>query len=263
MGRALLAEIIKLRRAKLVWISALVLLAGPMLAATVVSALSDPVRAEALGLTAEMTQQLGEPGWTMMFQSVTEIAASGIGLILYPILAASLFVTEYSSGTMKVMMTLPVRRSQIVVSKFVALAGWLALLTAYLFTASIALLMLLANMGPPSPSEALYGALLLGETTLLLYLGLGAPCLLATTGRGYLPPMVFVGAVAVLGVALTTGGSGLTAYVVWFMPAAHGSAVSLGDPSPIGPLQWTIACGTFLATATATWARIRFFDAPR
>lgn len=263
MGRALLAEIVKLRRSRLVWVSALVLLAGPMLAASVVAALNDPVRAEALGLTAEMTEQFGEPGWTMMFQSVAEIAASGLGIILYPILAASLFVTEYATGTIKVMLTLPVTRAQLVISKFVVLAGWIAILTVYLFAASVLLLMAIGGMPLPTSAEATEGARILIESTLLLYLGLSVPCLLATTGRGYLPPMIFVGVTAVIGVALTTAGGTLPNYLVWLMPAAHSGAISVGDPSPIGPLQWGIATATFTIAAIATWARIRFFDAPR
>ena len=261
MVRALLAEIYKLRRARLTWIAALVLLAAPALAATIVAAMSDPVRGEALGLTPELAETFGEPGWSMMFEAVSEILAGGFGLILYPILAASLFVREYASGTMKVMLTLPVRRSALVVSKFIVLAGWIALLTAYLYAMSVGLLVLLVGMGPPSMAEAAHGAVLYAQVALLIYLGLSVPSLLATFGKGYLPPMVFVGMTAVLSVALAN--SVVAPYIVWMMPGAHTAATSIGEASPIGPLQWVLAVGTFAVGALATWVRVRFFDAPR
>ncbi len=261
MGRALVAEIIKLRRSRLTWIAALVLIAAPALAATVVSAMSDPARAEALGLTPEIMRDLGEPGWTMMYQAVAEILAGGFGTILFPILAASLFVREYASGTIKVMLTLPVRRADFVIAKFVTLAGWVGLLMAYLYAISTVLLLVVGRLGAPTAGEALGGALLFAQVGVLIYLGLSVPCLLATFGRGYLPPMVFVGVAAVLGVALA--GSPLAASLVWLMPSTHAAAISVGDPSPLTPLSWAIAVLTFTAGAVATWARVRFFDAPR
>jgi ABC-2 type transport system permease protein len=259
MMRALLAEIVKLRRSNFTLIAIAVLTIAPALSAVIVASLLDPNQAESLGLTPEAAAQLGEPGWPLIFSSVANLLGTGLGTIMFSIMAASLFVREHQSGTMKMMLTVPVSRVSIVVAKLVALAGWMGLILVYLIGASL-IAGILGGLSTPPPGEVLSGILLIIRVTVLTYFGLGAVCFLASLGKGYLLPVGFAG--AMLTIAVIFVNSPAAAYVPWVMPAIEGTEAT-GDADPLTAIHWVIAVVTFVASGVATWIRLRFSDAPR
>ncbi|MDZ4180430.1 MAG: ABC transporter permease [Coriobacteriia bacterium] len=259
MMRALLAEIVKLRRSNYTLIALAVVTIAPALASVIVASLLDPNQAESLGLTPEAAAQIGEPGWPLIFTSVADLVGTGLGTIMFSIMAASLFVREHQSGTMKMMLTVPVTRASIVVAKLVALAGWIGLILVYLIGASL-VAGILGGLDAPLPAEMLSGILLLIRVTVLIYLSLGVVCFLASLGKGYLLPMGFAG--AMLAIAVIFANNPAAAYVPWVMPAIEATS-STGDVGPLSAIHWVIAVAVFVASGVATWIRLRFSDAPR
>lgn len=259
MMRAIFAEMLKMRRSLLSWIVPLILLLPPALAGFIVWTVQDFSRAESLGMTEAVAAELGTPGWDLMFVTATDLFGTGLGSILFAIMAASMFVREYQSGTMKVMLTLPLSRGSLVAAKLAVLGGWAALLTAWVVVLTLCAGALI-GLGMPSTVELTAGITTFARIGLLMYLSLSPICLLATSGHGYLPPIGFASLMFIL--AAGAWATPWARWIPWVMAPVEAAALA-GHTVPLGPAEWTWAVAVFVAGAVGTWARMRFTDAPR
>ncbi len=259
MMRAVMAEILKMRRSLLSWMAPLILLFAPAMGGLIVWTLLDTSRAESLGMTEAVAAEIGVPGWGLLFTTTSDLLGTGLGSILFAIMAASMFVREYQGGTMKVMLTLPLSRGTLVAAKLLVLGGWVALLIGHLFVLSMGAGVLI-GLGIPSGIEVTTGALALTRIGLLLYLSLSPICLLATSGNGYLPPIGFASLMFIL--AAGAWNTPWARWIPWVMATVESAAMA-GNTASLGPAEWMVALVVFVAGGIATWARMRFTDAPR
>lgn len=242
-GGALWAESRKLRRSKISSLSLMVAVFIPVVIALFMKVLIDPSWASRFNLVTTKANATGvRADWSGFFSLLTQaIAVGGIGL--FGILAAWTFGREFSDRTMKDLLALPVRRSTIVIAKFITVAAWSIALTITVYVVAIGLGALLALPGWNTSMLAESSARYFAVATLTI--GLTAPFgLVATIGRGYLPAVGAMFASVVMSQILAA--LGLGAWFPWSVPALLSGAA--------GPATTTLAPSSILATAATAVA---------
>lgn len=227
MLRALKAEVVKLKRARVVLWTALALAPIPAVVASWAK-LIDP--------------DLAHTTWDSFMHLAPQTMASWWGILLFGLAASYLFGREFTDGTAKNMLTLPIRRESFVLAKMLVLAVWvfgLAALSIALQAVYAAVLRL-----PGFAWEHIWAST--GESmqvTLLIYLTLPVVAWLAMLEKGYLPPMLFSSLMAAAGLLPMPVGWG--SWFPWSMPQAIvGSFIGLGLPKP------TLVAGSWVVDAT-------------
>jgi ABC-2 type transport system permease protein len=204
-GQVLVTEFGKLRRSKVTWFTLLAISLGPMGIALFMWIVREPGRAARLGLLGAKANLSGlEATWTAFSYMLTLIVGIG-GMLLLSFIVAFVFGREYSEGTAKNMLALPVGRSQFVFAKFVVAAvWWLALVCAVLVEAwAIGQALGLPGFSAELAGIAVRNALLAAGVSFLV-----VPVIawITLVGKGYMAPIGFAIAMMALGnVASKTG----------------------------------------------------------
>jgi ABC-2 type transport system permease protein len=241
-------ELLKLRRSRLWWITALAFTLAAAMGGLFTYIAQDPDRARSLGLLGAKAQ-LGmvRSDWPGYLALVAQIAAVG-GFAVFGLLIIWIFGREFSDHTIKDLLALPTSRSTIVLAKFTVAAGWSLLLTAYLFALCLAGGLLLALPGW-SVGTALHGLGTLGAAAAMTF-ALAAPfALVATVARGYLAAFgalllaVFSGQMAAI--------LGYGAYFPWSVPALYTGLTEAS--APLWSIAGVLAVGALAVGATAAW----------
>ena len=127
--QVLSTELLKLRRTKITWLSALAYSVGPAVGGLFLWIIREPERAARLGLIGQKAMFLGRTAdWQVYFALLVQMTGVG-GVMLLSVLAAYVFGREYSEGTAKNMLVLPVAREWFPIAKLVVLFVWFASLT--------------------------------------------------------------------------------------------------------------------------------------
>lgn len=252
-GKVLAAEFLKLRRSKITWLSWLAFSVMPLAGGLFVWIVKEPGRAAQLGLMGQKARIAGiSADWPSYFALLNQEACVG-GMVLLSIITAYVFGREYSDGTAKNMLTLPVGRPWFAAAKLIVAFAWFGVLLLSLLAEGF-----LVGAGLNLPGFSLQLAVSAGRE--VMFAGL-VGCLLApvvawiaTLGRGYLPPIGFTIFMLVLGNVF-----GATGWGKWFpwsiVPMLAGMAgprlavLSTGSLAVVGL--------TFLAgTAATIWQMI-------
>jgi ABC-2 type transport system permease protein len=213
---ALWAETLKARRSKVPWLTALGFSLAPLVGGLFMIILKDPERARSMGLISAKAQlAAGVADWPTLLSLLAQATAVGGGL-LFTLVTTWVFGREFSDHTAKELLALPTPRAAIVGAKFVVVGIWAAGLTALVFALG---LVVGAAVGLPGWSRALLwraaGDLVV---TAGLTLALMSPvALLASAGRGYLPPLGW--AFLTLFLAQILAAIGWGAWFPWSVPA--------------------------------------------
>ena len=257
MWTAVLAsELVKLRRTVAPFVTLGSLMTGPLFLALFMWIIMDPARAAQFGLLGSKANLSGiEASWASYASFLTLIVGLG-GTLLLAFVAAYLFGREYSEGTAKVMLTLPVPRPAFVVAKLLVAALWWLVIVLVVYVEAVAVAMVL---GLPGITWAAVGTLL-GD--LLAVAGISfllAPVVSFVTvvSRGYLAPVGFA-----LGMLLLGNVVGHTGWAAWFpwsiVPILVGSVSIPVDVLPVGSL--VVLAATFAAGIAATMWRLQVAD---
>lgn len=251
MIRALRAEFFKLKRARMPLWTVLVLCGYAVINSVFGVALTDPKVGQRLGASGGAFSRAAAAGmyqanWTNFMRFNPQGIAGSWGLLVFGLVVAYVFGREYSEGTAKNMLTLPIRREWFVVAKMVVIALWvfgLAVLSVAL-QALCARLLDLPGFSWAIIRECLTQSL---EVTLLVFLTLPVVAWFAVLGRGYLPPMGFTITMMLVGT-----GMAMSEYARWFpwnMPVVVIGASWLPIPTVSGlvPGSWAVAVATFVA----------------
>jgi ABC-2 type transport system permease protein len=185
---ALWAEVLKARRSKVPWLTALGFSLAPPVGGLFMIILKDPERARSMGLISAKAQLAGGVAdWPTMLGLLAQATAVGGGL-LFTVVTTWVFGREFSDHTVKELLALPTSRAAIVAAKFLVVGMWAAGLTALVLVLG---LIVGAAIGLPGWSMALlWRAASALVVTAGLTLALMTPvALLASAGRGYLPPL--------------------------------------------------------------------------
>lgn len=232
LAAALQTELLKARRSKLPWVTALAMLVGGAVGGVFMFVLQNPDRARSLGLLGTKAQFANAPAdWPAYFHLTAQIVAVG-GLLVFGLVMTCVFGREFSDRTAKDLLALPIARTTIVAAKFVAALVWSLALTTETLAITLAFGLLLGLPGW-SAGAALHGGgtvFATGALTITLAATYG---LTASVGRGYMP------AVAALFVTLfaaqVIAAFGYGAWFPWSVPSLlSGIADHSNGPAPPG-----------------------------
>lgn len=256
LGQVFAAEIVKLRRSKITWLSWLAFSIMPLVGGLFMWIIKEPLRAAELGLLGKKAQFAGVTAdWSSYFGLLLQTTGIG-GMILVSVIAAYVFGREYSDGTAKNLLTLPVGRHWFVAAKLTVVLVWFGALTVSLIAEGFVVCWLLGLPGYSSElAVTSVGNILLAA--LVAWMLVPVVAWIATLGRGYLAPLGFTIFMLVLGNVF-----GATGWGKWFpwsiVPLFAGVA---------GPRVETLASGslvvlalTFVAGVAATVWQLRHAD---
>jgi ABC-2 type transport system permease protein len=231
---ALWAEALKARRSLVPWLTALGFSLAPLAGGLFMFILQDPVRARTMGIISAKAQlTAGTADWPAMLGLLAQAAAGG-GTMLFAIVTAWVFGREFSDHTAKELLALPTPRAAIVAGKFVVIVIWTAGLAALVFGLGLAVG---AVVGLPGWSAALIQRSAV-DVVIIWSLTLGLMpfvALLASAGRGYLPPIGW--AIFTLALAQLAAATGWGDWFPWAVPVLFSTP---GRSAQIGPHSYVV-----------------------
>ncbi|MCC6496421.1 MAG: ABC transporter permease [Propionibacteriaceae bacterium] len=249
-------ELTKLRRTIAPWVTLGSLMLGPLAIALFMWIIKDPGRAAQFGLLGTKVELSGiEASWASFASFLSLIVGLG-GTLLLAFVAAYVFGREYSEGTAKVMLTLPVPRPWFVVAKLLVVALWWLVIVLVVFAESVAVGL---GLGLPGITVGTVGSLLgsLLAVAGISYLLAPVVALVTVWARGYLAPVGFA-----LGMLLLGNVIGHTGWAPWFpwsiVPILVGSVSSPVDTLPVGSL--VVLAATFAAGIAGTMWKLQTAD---
>jgi len=255
LWNVLVAEVVKLRRSKITWLSWLAFSIMPLAGGLFMWIVKEPERAAKLGLLGQKARFAGfAADWSGYFAFLLQ--AELAGLVLASVIAAFVFGREYSEGTAKNMLTLPVSRHWFTAAKLIVVLGWWGLLTAAIVAEGFVVGWALGLPGfSVSLAVGSLGHILL--ESLVIYLLVPIVAWVAVLGRGYLAPIGFAIFMLLLGNIL-----GATGWGKWFPWSIVPLIAEIS-----GPRMETVTAGsilvlafTFVAGVAATALQMRHAD---
>jgi ABC-2 type transport system permease protein len=182
------------------------------------------------------------------------VIAAG-GYFFYVITISWIFGREFTDGTLKDMLAVPVPRFSILLAKFIVFAIWAAALSLVSVTLSLVMGAVIHLPGA-SASVFLQGSALLLVTACLVILVVLPFAFFASVGRGYLLPLGV--AVLLIMMANVVGLAGWGEYFPWAVPGLFAQGKSALPPASFG-----IVLLTGLAGMLATWLWWKYADQNR
>lgn len=251
----LFTEFLKLRRSRITWLSWIAFSVMPLVGGLFMWIAREPARAARLGLLGQKARMAGVADWTAYFTLLNQEAGAG-GMILLSIIAAYVFGREYSEGTAKNLLALPVARHWFVAAKLVVTLVWFGLLTVLLIAEG---LLVGALLGLPGFSVRLAvssaGNILLAG--LLGYLLVPVVAWIAMLGRGYLAPLGFTIFMLMMGNVF-----GATGWGKWFPWSIVPMLAGLAGPKveTLAPGSLVVVAVTFIAGIVAAVRHVLYAD---
>jgi len=188
---ALHTETLKLFRSKVPLFTALGFSMAPLMGGLFMIILKNPEAAKSLGLITTKAQLLtGTAEWSSFFNFMAQAVAAG-GMVLFSIITIWVFGREFSDHTVKELLALPTSREAIITAKLIVIALWSLVITLLILGISLVVGKLVVI---PGWSTELFQTSFTGiiGTALLTLPLISFVALLASTGRGYMPPFAWV-----------------------------------------------------------------------
>ncbi len=209
-------ELRKVLRSRIPLFTALGFLIMPFIAALMIFIYKDPQLARQLGLLGTKANLVvGSADWPGYLTILVEFTALG-GFFVYCLSISWIFGREFTDGTLKDILAVPVPRFDIILAKFIVMALWSVSLVLETYLVGL-LLGTLIHLPGGSPAVLMHGTWLLVETALMsiwLVLPFGW---FASLGRGYLLPIGVAVLTMILANLSVTLGWG--EYFPWAIPA--------------------------------------------
>jgi len=213
---ALWAETLKARRSRVPLFTAAASSVLPIVGGLFMMIMKDPERARAMGLIGTKAQLLtaGVADWPTYFDFLA-LATAAAGAMLFAFITAWVFGREFSDHTAKELLALPTPRATIVVAKFVLTALLILGLNLLIFVVGIGVGAAISIPGW-SLELAWTSFWSLMVTALLNLMLMPLVALVASAGRGYIPPLAW--AFSTLGMAQVAGLMGWGDWFPWAVP---------------------------------------------
>lgn len=216
----------------------------------------NPEISQKLGLVSAKANLLAYSAtdWPAYLVLFGQFVAAGEFFLL--VMAISwVFGREFSDGTLKDMLAVPVQRSSILLAKFIVVAIWSAVLTAVMYIASLVMGAILKLPGG-SPQVILQSSDLVVITACLV-VGVVVPfAFFASVGRGYLLPIGMAVLALVMANLVVVVGWG--EYFPWAVPMLYAQG-----ESALAPVSYWIVIFTGLAGMIATYLWWKYADQNR
>ncbi|NMA54808.1 MAG: ABC transporter permease subunit [Firmicutes bacterium] len=205
----------KLLRSRTPVVTTLALTMIPFMGGFFMFVLKDPALALKLGFISTKAQLLGSADWPSYFNLLTQAIAIG-GILVFGFVTSWIFGREYSDRTVVDLLAVPTPRSIIVLAKFIVATLWCFALSLYVLILGyiVGKLVNIPAWSFPVTSQGAYKFLACSLLTISLSTPVG---LVASIGRGYLPPLAFTTLALVLAQIMAAIGYGH--YFPWSIPA--------------------------------------------
>ena len=254
--QSLYVEILKARRSKMPLITLLGFSLVPFVAGFFMLIIRDPEMARRMGIISAKAQIIaGDADWTAFLGVITQATAIG-GVILFSFIASWVFGREYSDRTISDLLALPTPRSYIVLSKFILVFSWSAILvmTIYLMGLGVGTAIRL----PFGSSDVIQQGTQTLVVTAMLTAALATPvAFVACAGRGYLAPMGFAIFMVILAQIIVAAGWG--EYFAWSIPALY-AGVAGPAYTQLGMVSYAILLVTSVLGIVGTFAWWTYAD---
>ena len=208
----------KALRSRVPLFTALGFLMMPLIGALLIFIYKDPQLARQLGLLGTKANLVvGSADWPGYLNLLIEFTALG-GFFFFCLAISWIFGREFTDGTLKDLLAVPVPRFHILLAKFILAALWCSALIVETYAIGLTLGALIHLPGGSS-AVILHGLGLLAVTagmSILLVMPFG---FFASLGRGYLLPVGIALLVLILGNLFMTLGYG--EYFPWSVPGVY------------------------------------------
>jgi ABC-2 type transport system permease protein len=251
-------ELRKATRSRVPLFTLLGFLMLPLASALFMVIYKDPEFARNIGLISAKANLLGGSADWPFYLSMFAQGMAVAGLLLFSLVESWVFGREFSDGTLKDLLAVPVARSTIVLAKFIVVGLWSLLLTAAIYLAG---LILGGVIGLPQGTGAilLQGSATLAITAGLVMIDVIPVAFFASVGRGYLLPMGI--ALLVLALANVIALLGWGDYFPWSVPALYAGAGGAG--AGLEPASYGVVILTGLAGMLGTYLWWKYADQSR
>ena len=247
--QAFIAEILKNKHSRIVWITFIAFSLAPVFGSVFmflmkgngVEGLSGAFKSKAVLLSFEAN-------WNSYLGLLSQAVGVG-GVLIFGFVASWLFGREYSEGTAKDLLSLPVSRAKILNAKFMYYVIWcLLLVTSNLL---LGLLFGFFLKLPGWDSEMFTKNLQIYFATTLMIILLNTPiAFFAIVGKGYLAPLGVVAILLVL--AQIIGALGFGNYFPWAVPGIYSGSGGVDLKSGLNSLSYLTIAVTGIAGYLST-----------
>lgn len=177
------------------------------------------------------------------------------GLILFILITSWIFGREFTDGTIKDLLAVPIGRGTIVIAKYIVMVIWSAIMTLIIYITGV-ILGIFLNLPGNSIEVMIDGSLFVISVSLLTVVSIFPFALLASFGRGFLLPIGI--AVLMMMMVNLTQIFGVGEYFPWAIPMIY----AMGK-NPINILSYWIVLITGLAGIIGTWLWWKYADQHR
>lgn len=247
-------ELRKVLRSQVPFFTALGFLMMPLIGALLIFIYKDPQLARQLGLLGTKANLVvGSADWTGYLTLMIEFTALG-GFFFFCLAISWVFGREFTDGTLKDLLSVPVPRFSIMLAKFIMTFLWCTTLILETYIAGLILGAVIQLPGGTLPI-ILHGSGLLAVTSGMSIILIMPFAFLASVGRGYLLPMGIAIMTLILGNLSITLGWG--EYFPWSVPALYMQG------TPLTPVSYTIVVLTGLIGMLGTYLWWKYADQNR
>lgn len=183
-----------------------------------------------------------------------EIISAG-GFFFFIIAVSWVFGREFTDGTVKDLLAVPVPRGSLVLAKFITVALWSAVMALFMLLFGL-LAGILLHLPGASPEVLRHDVLVVSVTAFLTILVILPYSFFASIGRGYILPMAL--AVLTLITANLLMAVGLAEYFPWAVPLLY----SQGN-TPVGAISYLFLLAASLAGMLVTYLWWKYADQNR
>jgi ABC-type transport system involved in multi-copper enzyme maturation permease subunit len=213
---ALWAESLKVRKSKVFWLSLVFFVFVSGMMGLIMFVQIHPEISQKLGMigTKASLLRFGEPSWQNYF-TLSLQGIAGIGLVGYGFITSWIFGREYSDHTIKDVLSLPVTRTCIVLSKLIIVVFWCTILTCVFLLSGLIFGYFagISGWSGDTVSQFLHTLTMISLLTILLCTPVA---FLASYSGGFLLPVGFI--ILTMIMANFTGLVGLGPYFPWAIP---------------------------------------------
>lgn len=254
--RAIQAELLKLKRASIVWISFAAFSIGPIMGGLALYIIGNADSAASGSMLAEKVKLMAfSADWPSFIALLSQVVAVG-GILVFGFVCSWLFGREYSDNTAKDLLALPTSRNSIITSKFLVYFLWcMALIISNLILGLL--------IGTFFGFEGFGMDLLVTNIkdyliTSLMVIVLGSPvAFMALWGRGYLAPIGLM--VLMLVASQIIGAMGFGQYFPWSIPGLY-SGISLELKNTVDLVSFGLVALVSIIGLMATYNRFNKAD---
>lgn len=231
------AEILKNKHSNFVWITFVAFLLAPVFGALFMFMMKDNGYEGLSGVMKSKAMMMSvEANWNSMLGILTQAMAIG-GIIIYGFVASWLFGREYSDGTAKDLLALPVSRANIINAKFIYYVIWCTALAISNLLVGLLFGYLLNLPGWSIHSFTHHLNIYLISTVLVILLNFPI-AFFAMAGRGYLAPLGIV--VILVVTAQIFGAMGFGSYFPWAVPGIFAGSGGAELKASLNSVSYTL-----------------------